>query len=64
MRRLFTHRDARIYIAGQSLSVVGDSALWLAMAHLGQDPHRQQQRGRADLLRVHLRVPGRARCPG
>jgi MFS family permease len=31
MRRLFAHRDARIYIAGQSLSVIGDSALWLAM---------------------------------
>ena len=32
MRRLISHRDARIYIAGQSFSVVGDSALWLAMA--------------------------------
>jgi MFS family permease len=32
MRRLLTHRDARTYIAGQSLSVIGDSALWLAMA--------------------------------
>jgi len=32
MRRLFSHRDATIYLAGQSLSVVGDSALWLAMA--------------------------------
>jgi MFS family permease len=32
MRRLFGHRDARLYIAGQSLSVIGDSALWLAMA--------------------------------
>jgi MFS family permease len=31
MRRLITHRDARIYIAGQSFSVIGDSALWLAM---------------------------------
>jgi MFS family permease len=31
MRRLFGHRDARIYIAGQSFSVIGDSALWLAM---------------------------------
>ena len=31
MRRLFSHRDARTYIAGQSLSVIGDSALWLAM---------------------------------
>jgi MFS family permease len=31
MRRLFSHRDATIYIAGQGLSVVGDSALWLAM---------------------------------
>ena len=32
MRRLISHRDASIYIAGQCLSVVGDSALWLAMA--------------------------------
>lgn len=31
MRRLITHRDARIYIAGQSFSIIGDSALWLAM---------------------------------
>ncbi len=31
MRRLLAHRDARIYIGGQSLSVIGDSALWLAM---------------------------------
>jgi MFS family permease len=31
MRRLLAHRDARIYIAGQSLSAIGDSALWLAM---------------------------------
>jgi MFS family permease len=32
MRRLLAHRDARTYIAGQSLSAIGDSALWLAMA--------------------------------
>ena len=32
MRRLIAHRDARIYIAGQGFSVIGDSALWLAMA--------------------------------
>ena len=31
MRRLLAHRDARIYLAGQSLSTLGDSALWLAM---------------------------------
>jgi MFS family permease len=31
MHRLLRHRDARIYLAGQSLSVIGDSALWLAM---------------------------------
>jgi MFS family permease len=31
MRRLVSHRDARIYLAGQSRSVIGDSALWLAM---------------------------------
>jgi MFS family permease len=31
VRRLISHRDATVYIAGQSLSVVGDSALWLAM---------------------------------
>jgi MFS family permease len=31
MRRLLSHRDARTYLAGQGLSVIGDSALWLAM---------------------------------
>jgi hypothetical protein len=31
MRRLLSHRDARIYLAGQGLSVIGGSALWLAM---------------------------------
>ena len=32
MRRLFAHRDARLYLIGQALSVTGDGALWLAMA--------------------------------
>lgn len=32
MRALLSHRDARIYLAGQSLSLFGDNALWLAMA--------------------------------
>ena len=31
MGRLLRHRDARLYLLGQSLSTVGDSALWLAM---------------------------------
>ena len=31
VRRLLAHRDARIYLAGQILSVLGDNALWLAM---------------------------------
>jgi MFS family permease len=31
MGRLFRHRDATIYICGQTLSTVGDSSLWLAM---------------------------------
>jgi MFS family permease len=31
VRRLLAHRDASVYLAGQSLSVIGDSALWLAM---------------------------------
>lgn len=31
MRTLFRHRDARLYILGQTLSSVGDNALWLAM---------------------------------
>ena len=30
-RGLLRHRDARIYLAGQILSVLGDNALWLAM---------------------------------
>ncbi|HXM58863.1 MAG TPA: MFS transporter [Candidatus Dormibacteraeota bacterium] len=32
MRRLWAIRDARLYLAGQGLSILGDSALWLAMA--------------------------------
>jgi MFS family permease len=31
MRALLAHRDARLYLAGQALSTVGDNALWLAM---------------------------------
>jgi MFS family permease len=31
MGRLFRDRDARLYIGGQTLSTIGDSALWLAM---------------------------------
>ena len=32
MRRLFAHRDARLFLSGQALSTIGDNALWLAMA--------------------------------
>jgi MFS family permease len=32
MRRVFQHRDARIYLAGRTLSLIGDNSLWLAMA--------------------------------
>ncbi|MCX4750871.1 MFS transporter [Kitasatospora sp. NBC_01287] len=31
MRRLLANRNARLYIAGQTLSTFGDSALWLAL---------------------------------
>jgi MFS family permease len=31
VRRLLSHREARIYLAGQTLSLFGDSCLWLAM---------------------------------
>ena len=31
MRRLFAVRDARLFLAGQSLSLLGDTALWLAL---------------------------------
>jgi MFS family permease len=31
MRRLLAHRDARLYLSGQIMSLFGDSALWLAM---------------------------------
>ena len=31
MGRLLRHRDARIYMAGQTLSTIGDNSLWLAM---------------------------------
>jgi MFS family permease len=32
MRRLLALRDARLYIAGQACSLLGDTALWLALA--------------------------------
>ena len=31
MRALLAHRDARLFLAGQSLSLLGDTALWLAL---------------------------------
>jgi hypothetical protein len=31
VRALLANRDARFYLAGQTLSTVGDNALWLAM---------------------------------
>jgi MFS family permease len=31
MRRLLGHRDARLFLVGQSLSLLGDTALWLAL---------------------------------
>jgi MFS family permease len=32
MRRLLASRDARLYLAGQACSLLGDTALWLALA--------------------------------
>jgi MFS family permease len=37
MRRLLAIRDARLYLAGQSLSLLGDTALWLALAIWAKD---------------------------
>jgi MFS family permease len=31
MKRLLAHRDARLFLVGQSLSLLGDTALWLAL---------------------------------
>lgn len=31
MRGLLAHRDARLYLAGQTFSLLGDSCMWLAM---------------------------------
>jgi len=31
VKRLLAHRDARLFLAGQSLSLLGDTALWLAL---------------------------------
>src|SRR4051794_5769926 len=31
MKPLLAHRDARLFLAGQSLSLLGDTALWLAL---------------------------------
>ena len=32
MRRLLAHRDARLFLVGQSFSLLGDTALWLGYA--------------------------------
>src|SRR5947209_13795737 len=32
MRRLFSYRDARLLVAGQTLSAFGDFAMWIVMA--------------------------------
>jgi MFS family permease len=32
MRRVLARRDVRLYVAGQTLSMLGDTALWLALA--------------------------------
>ena len=31
MRRVLARRDMRLYLAGQTFSVFGDTALWLAL---------------------------------
>ena len=37
MRRLLAQRDARLFLAGQSLSLLGDTALWLALGLWAKD---------------------------
>ena len=37
MRKLLAHRDARLFLAGQSLSLLGDTALWLALGLWAKD---------------------------
>jgi MFS family permease len=37
MRRLLAIRDARVYLAGESLSLLGDTALWLALGIWAKD---------------------------
>ena len=51
MRRVLARRDMRLYVAGQTLSVFGDTALWLALGGVGEDAHRQQRRRRHGDLR-------------
>jgi MFS family permease len=37
MRQLLAHRDARLFLGGQSLSLLGDTALWLALGLWAKD---------------------------
>ena len=46
MRRLLAHRDARLFLAGQSLSLLGDTALWLALGLWAKDLTGLELRGR------------------
>ena len=58
-----TPRRADLSDAGQSLSLLGDTALWLALGAVGQDAHRVEQRRRpGDLL--HRRAAARGAAVG
>ena len=46
MRRVLARRDMRLYLFGHTLSVFGDTALWLALGDLGEGADRQQRRRR------------------
>ena len=65
MRRVLARRDARLYLAGQALSLLGDTVAVAGARHLGQEADRLERRGGPGVLRVvapQLALAARRRC--
>ena len=66
MRRLLALRDARLFLAGQSLSLLGDTALWLALGLWVKDLTGSSSAGSPSIATSTARVAGSTnvtRCP-
>ena len=64
MRRVLARRDMRLYVVGQTLSLFGDTALWLALAVWAKSLTGSSARGRDGASSASPRRACSRRCPG